>query len=47
MHVPQNVRALAGLSEITFVGSTPYGAVIFTQKNQFASKSCQKMLKLG
>jgi len=30
--VPQNVPALAGLNEITFVGSSPYGVVIFTQK---------------
>jgi hypothetical protein len=28
IHVPQNVPALAGLNEITFVGSSPYGAVI-------------------
>jgi len=43
IHVPQNVPALAGLNEITFVGSSPYGVVIFTQKNQFASNSCQKI----
>ena len=47
MHVPQNVPALAGLNKITFVGSGRYGIVIFTQKIQFATISCQKMLSLG
>ena len=47
IHVPQNVPALAGLNEITFVGSSLYGIVIFIQKIQFATISCQKMLRLG
>jgi hypothetical protein len=47
IHVPKNVPVLADLNEITFVGSSHYGVVIFTQKIQFASKSCQKMLRLG
>ena len=40
IHVPQNVPALADLNEITFVGSSPYGIVIFTQKNS----NCIKIL---
>jgi hypothetical protein len=30
IHIPQNVPALAGLNEITFARSSPYGVIIFS-----------------
>jgi hypothetical protein len=45
IHVPKNVPALAGLNEITFVGSSPYGIVIFTQKNSICIKFLSKNVK--
>jgi hypothetical protein len=42
---PKNVPALAGLNEITFVGSILYGIVIFTQKNSICIKILSKNVK--
>jgi len=38
IHVPQYVSALADLNEITFAGSSSYGAVIFTLINSICIK---------
>jgi len=45
IHVPQNVPALTGLNEITFVGSIPYSVVIVTQKNSICIKILSKNVK--
>ena len=45
IQVPQNVPALAGLNEITFAGSSPYGLVIFTQKNSICIKILSENVK--